>query len=151
MEGVISSIADFGAFVDLGGADGLIHLSELSWNRVSHPNEVVKVGDRVKVQILTVDADRRRIGLSLRRLTPQPWEMINNTYEVGQVVQGPHHQAGELRRLCPPGRYTGDRRIDPHQRTLRPPGERIPRKWSTRAMSTICGSFASIATSAAWG
>jgi len=88
MEGVISSIADFGAFVDLGGADGLIHLSELSWNRVTHPNEVVKVGERIKVQILSVDADRRRIGLSLRRLTPQPWEIIDNTYQVGQVVKG---------------------------------------------------------------
>ncbi len=88
LEGVISSIADFGAFVDLGGADGLIHLSELSWNRVSHPSEVVKVGDKVKVQILSVDIERRRIGLSLRRLTPQPWEVINTTYEVGQVVQG---------------------------------------------------------------
>ena len=88
MEGVISSIADFGAFVDLGGADGLIHLSELSWNRVTHPSEVVKVGERVKVQILTVDADRRRIGLSLRRLAPQPWEIIDNTYQVGQIVKG---------------------------------------------------------------
>ena len=88
MEGVISSIADFGAFVDLGGADGLIHLSELSWNRVTHPSEVVKVGERIKVQILTVDADRRRIGLSLRRLAPQPWEIIDNTYQVGQVVKG---------------------------------------------------------------
>jgi small subunit ribosomal protein S1 len=88
MEGVISSIADFGAFVDLGGADGLIHLSELSWNRVTHPGEVVKVGERIKVQILTVDADRRRIGLSLRRLAPQPWEIIDNTYQVGQVVKG---------------------------------------------------------------
>ncbi len=88
MEGVISSIADFGAFVDLGGADGLIHLSELSWNRVTHPSEVVKVGERIKVQILSVDADRRRIGLSLRRLTPQPWEIIDNTYQVGQIVQG---------------------------------------------------------------
>ncbi|MFN3331308.1 MAG: 30S ribosomal protein S1 [Caldilinea sp.] len=88
MEGVISSIADFGAFVDLGGADGLIHLSELSWNRVTHPNEVVKVGERIKVQILSVDADRRRIGLSLRRLTPQPWEIIDNTYQIGQIVKG---------------------------------------------------------------
>jgi small subunit ribosomal protein S1 len=88
LEGTISSIADFGAFVDLGGADGLIHLSELSWNRVSHPGEVVKVGDRVKVQVLSVDTERRRIGLSLRRLTPQPWEVIDTTYEVGQVVQG---------------------------------------------------------------
>jgi small subunit ribosomal protein S1 len=88
MEGVISSIADFGAFVDLGGADGLIHLSELSWNRVNHPGEVVRVGERVKVQILSVDAERRRIGLSLRRLTPQPWQVIGDTYTVGQIVKG---------------------------------------------------------------
>ncbi len=88
LEGLISSIADFGAFVDLGGADGLIHLSELSWNRVSHPGEVVKVGERVKVQVLSVDIERRRIGLSLRRLTPQPWEVIDTTYEVGQIVSG---------------------------------------------------------------
>ncbi len=88
LEGIISSIADFGAFGDLGGADGLIHLSELSWNRVSHPSEVVKVGERVKVQVLSVDTERRRIGLSLRRLTPQPWEVIDTTYEVGQVVRG---------------------------------------------------------------
>jgi small subunit ribosomal protein S1 len=87
-DGIISSIADFGAFVDLGGADGLIHLSELSWNRVNHPNEVVAVGDNVKVQILSVDQERRRIGLSLRRLQPQPWDIVNETYEVGQVVRG---------------------------------------------------------------
>ena len=87
-EGVISNIADFGAFVDLGGADGLIHLSELSWNRVNHPNEVVKVGDKVKVQILSVDLDRKRIGLSMRRLMPEPWEIINEYYEVGQIVRG---------------------------------------------------------------
>jgi len=87
-DGVISSIAAFGAFVDLGGADGLIHLSELSWNRVTHPSEVIQVGDKVKVQILSVDLDRRRIGLSMRRLQPQPWEVISQTYEVGQVVRG---------------------------------------------------------------
>jgi small subunit ribosomal protein S1 len=87
-DGIISSIADFGAFVDLGGADGLIHLSELSWNRVNHPSEVVSVGDNVKVQILSVDQERRRIGLSLRRLQPQPWDIVNDTYEVGQVVRG---------------------------------------------------------------
>jgi small subunit ribosomal protein S1 len=86
--GVISSIADFGAFVDLGGADGLIHLSELSWNRVNHPSEVISVGDKVKVQILSVDLERRRIGLSMRRLQPQPWEVISQTYEVGQIVRG---------------------------------------------------------------
>jgi len=87
-EGTISSIADFGAFVDLGGADGLIHLSELSWNRVNHPKEVVSVGETVKVQILTVDRERRRIGLSLRRLQPQPWDIVDELYEVGKVVRG---------------------------------------------------------------
>ncbi|MFN2202621.1 MAG: 30S ribosomal protein S1 [Caldilineaceae bacterium] len=87
-DGVISSIADFGAFVDLGGADGLIHLSELSWNRVNHPSEVVKVGQDVKVQILNVDQDRRRIGLSLRRLQPHPWDLVEDHYEVGQIVRG---------------------------------------------------------------
>ncbi|MEZ4682148.1 MAG: S1 RNA-binding domain-containing protein [Caldilineaceae bacterium] len=87
-EGIISNIADFGAFVDLGGADGLIHLSELSWNRVTHPSEVISVGDKVKVQILSVDLDRKRIGLSMRRLMPEPWEIINEHYEVGQIVRG---------------------------------------------------------------
>lgn len=87
-EGTISSIADFGAFVDLGGADGLIHLSELSWNRISHPNEVVSVGSKVKVQIMAIDLERKRIGLSLRRLQPQPWELVEQKYEVGQIVRG---------------------------------------------------------------
>lgn len=87
-EGVISNLADFGAFVDLGGADGLIHLSELSWNRVTHPKEVVTVGEKVKVKILSVDLDRKRIGLSMRRLMPEPWEIINEQYEVGQIVRG---------------------------------------------------------------
>jgi small subunit ribosomal protein S1 len=87
-EGIISNLADFGAFVDLGGADGLIHLSELSWNRVTHPSEVISVGDKVKVQVLSVDLDRKRIGLSMRRLMPEPWEIINEHYEVGQIVRG---------------------------------------------------------------
>ncbi len=87
-EGIITSIADFGAFVDLGGADGLIHLSELSWNRVAHPSEVVNVGDKVKVMIIGVDAERRRIGLSMRRLQPEPWDLVDETYEVGQIVEG---------------------------------------------------------------
>jgi small subunit ribosomal protein S1 len=87
-DGLISSIADFGAFVDLGGADGLIHLSELSWNRITHPNEVVQIGDKVQVQILSIDTERRRIGLSLRRLQPQPWDVVHQNYDVGQIVRG---------------------------------------------------------------
>jgi len=87
-KGRISSLAKFGAFVDLGGADGLIHLSELSWSRVNHPNEVIQVGDEVQVFVLNVDRDRKRIGLSLRRLEPEPWSVVHDRYSVGQIVEG---------------------------------------------------------------
>ena len=86
--GRVINLADFGAFVDLGGADGLIHLSELSWKRVSHPREVINVGNEVKVYILNVDRDRRRIGLSLKRLEPDPWTAIEEEYQVGTLVEG---------------------------------------------------------------
>jgi small subunit ribosomal protein S1 len=87
-EGKVISLADFGAFVDLGGADGLIHLSELSWKRVNHPREVLSVGDTVKVYILNVDRDRRRIGLSMKRLQPDPWTLVDENYHVDQLVEG---------------------------------------------------------------
>lgn len=86
--GEVISLADFGAFVNLGGADGLIHLSELSWRRVNHPSEVLKVGDEVEVQVLNVDRERRRIGLSLKRLQPEPWSQVESQYQLGQVVKG---------------------------------------------------------------
>jgi len=85
--GVVRSICDFGAFVDLGGADGLVHVSELSWRRVRHPSEVVQVGDEVEVYVLNVDRERQRIGLSIRRLQPEPWSFVAEQYEVGQVVE----------------------------------------------------------------
>jgi small subunit ribosomal protein S1 len=87
-EGEVISICDFGAFVDLGGADGLIHLSELSWRRVSHPSEVLSVGDKVEVYVLNVDRERKRIGLSLKRLEADPWDTIEDRYQVGQLVEG---------------------------------------------------------------
>ena len=87
-EGVVSSLADFGAFVNLGGADGLIHLSELSWGRISHPSEVVSIGQKIQVMVLNVDKERKRIGLSLRRLLAEPWETVPDRYEVGQIVRG---------------------------------------------------------------
>lgn len=86
VRGEVSSLADFGAFVDLGGADGLIHLSELSWGRISHPNEVVQVGDAVEVYVLNVDRERKRIGLSLKRLQPEPWTQVTEKYHVGDEV-----------------------------------------------------------------
>jgi small subunit ribosomal protein S1 len=87
-KGRVISLADFGAFVDLGGADGLIHLSELSWKRVNHPREVLRVGDEVEVYVLNVNRERRRIGLSLKRLQPDPWTLVDDKYKVDQLVEG---------------------------------------------------------------
>jgi len=87
-KGVVSGLRDFGAFVDLGGADGLIHISELAWHRVNHPKEVLKVGDEIDVYILRLDAEGKRIGLSLKRLQENPWAMVEELYHVGQLVEG---------------------------------------------------------------
>jgi small subunit ribosomal protein S1 len=86
LQGIVTSIAPFGAFVDLGGADGLIHLSELAWHRVDHPSDVLRVGQQVDVYVMNIDEDRKRIGLSLRRLTPEPWSMVDQKYAVGEIV-----------------------------------------------------------------
>src|SRR6266511_2245213 len=86
--GVVTSIADFGAFVDIGGADGLVHLSELSWSRVKHPSEVLKPGDKVRVCILSVDSDRKRIALSIKRTQSEPWSTVSERYHLGQIVEG---------------------------------------------------------------
>ncbi|MGI6368730.1 MAG: 30S ribosomal protein S1 [Anaerolineae bacterium] len=86
-KGVVSSLCDFGAFVDLGGADGLVHLSELSWSRVGHPREVLKVGQEVEVYVLSVDRERKRIALSLKRLKAEPWTTVEERYEIGQLVK----------------------------------------------------------------
>ena len=87
-EGRVTSIADFGAFVDIGGADGLVHLSELSWSRVSRPDEVVRVGERVKVTVLNIDKNSRKVALSLKQTQPEPWSQVLDQYTQGQVVQG---------------------------------------------------------------
>ncbi|NLE83276.1 MAG: S1 RNA-binding domain-containing protein [Chloroflexi bacterium] len=87
-KGRVTSIADFGAFVNIGGADGLIHLSEMSWDRIDHPNELLKVGEEVEVKVISVDKDRRRIGLSLRALQPDPWNRYVADLKIGQLVEG---------------------------------------------------------------
>ena len=87
-KGVVSGLCDFGAFVDLGGADGLIHISELAWRRVRHPSQVVAVGDEVEVYVLNLDAQGQRIGLSLKRLQPNPWSLVDDIYHIGQLVEG---------------------------------------------------------------
>ncbi|MEI8306556.1 MAG: 30S ribosomal protein S1 [Chloroflexales bacterium] len=86
--GTVSSVCDFGAFVDIGGADGLVHLSEISWSRVKHPSEVLKSGDKVQVSILSIDQDRKRIALSIKRTQSEPWTRAGDRYQLGQVVEG---------------------------------------------------------------
>ena len=88
LDGVISGLRDFGAFVDLGGADGLIHISELAWHRVQNPADVVTVGQKVRVYVLRLDQDGKRIGLSLKRLQMNPWSEVEDRYHVGQMIEG---------------------------------------------------------------
>jgi small subunit ribosomal protein S1 len=87
-EGVVSSVVNFGAFVDLGGMDGLVHVSELSWRHVNHPGEIVTVGDKVKVKVLEVDYGRERISLSIRQTAEDPWETFARDADVGTIVDG---------------------------------------------------------------
>ena len=88
LKGSVSSIVDFGAFVDLGGIDGLVHISELSWSHVNHPSEVVKVGDQVEVEVLDVDLQRERISLGLKQTTEDPWVKLVESYPQGSIVDG---------------------------------------------------------------
>jgi small subunit ribosomal protein S1 len=85
---VVSSIVNFGAFVDLGGVDGLVHVSELSWKHIDHPSEVVEVGQEVTVEVLDVDMDRERVSLSLKATQEDPWQQFARTHQIGQVVPG---------------------------------------------------------------
>jgi small subunit ribosomal protein S1 len=87
-KGVVSSIVNFGAFVDLGGVDGLVHVSELSWKHIDHPNEVVEVGTEVTVEVLEVDMDRERVSLSLKSTQEDPWQHFARTHQLGQIVPG---------------------------------------------------------------
>ena len=87
-KGRVSSICDFGAFVDIGGADGLVHLSELSWSRVRHPSEVLRVGQELDVYVLGINAQEKKIALSIKRTQAEPWSRVATAYEVGQLVRG---------------------------------------------------------------
>lgn len=87
-KGVVSNLANFGAFVDLGGADGLVHISQLAWSRVNHPSEVLHVGQEVEVQVLSVDKEKKKIALSIKRAEVDPWTTVEQRYSVGQLVTG---------------------------------------------------------------
>jgi small subunit ribosomal protein S1 len=88
VEGAISNIVDFGAFVDLDGIDGLIHISELSWSHVNHPSEILNIGDVVPVKVLDIDRERQRISLGLKQTQEDPWQRVMDTYNVGDVLEG---------------------------------------------------------------
>jgi small subunit ribosomal protein S1 len=88
VEGTISNIVDFGAFVDLNGIDGLIHISELSWSHVNHPSEILNIGDTVRVKVLDIDRDRQRISLGLKQTQEDPWQRVVDTYNVGDELEG---------------------------------------------------------------
>ncbi len=103
LEGIVSSVKEFGAFVDLGGADGMIHLSEMSHTRIKHPNELLKEGTKVKVKVLSVEKDAGRIALSLKALATDPWSKIEKKYKAGQLVEAEvikvHNKHGVFARL----------------------------------------------------
>ena len=88
VEGKVMRFTDYGAFVDLGGIDGLLHISEISWGKLRHPQEVLKIGDTVKVKILSMNAEKGKISLGLKQCTPEPWSVIYDNYQVGQIVTG---------------------------------------------------------------
>jgi small subunit ribosomal protein S1 len=87
-KGVVKNIADFGAFVDLGGIDGLLHITDMSWDRVNHPSEKVKIDDRIEVRILHIDREKEKIALGMKQLTPSPWDEIETKYPVGSRIKG---------------------------------------------------------------
>jgi small subunit ribosomal protein S1 len=86
--GHVTSLAEFGAFVNISGADGLVHLSEISWDRIQHPSEILKVGQEVNVKVISIDREKRRIGLSIRQLLEDPWSQLAARFQMGQLVQG---------------------------------------------------------------
>jgi len=88
VRGRVRSLCDFGAFIDLGGIDGLVHISELSWQRIEHPRDVLRIGQEVELLVLNVDKEQRKVGLSLKRLEPDPWSTVEERYQVGALIQG---------------------------------------------------------------
>lgn len=88
VEGTVMRFTDYGAFVDIGGIDGLLHISEISWGKLKHPQEVLSIGDKIRVKVLSMNAEKGKISLGLKQNQPEPWSVINEKYQVGQVVNG---------------------------------------------------------------
>jgi small subunit ribosomal protein S1 len=88
LSGTVKTVKDYGAFIDLGGVDGFLHVGEISWNRVNHPSDVLKVGDQIQVKILKLDSEAKKIGLGMKQLAQNPWGSIDQKYPVGSTVSG---------------------------------------------------------------
>ena len=128
LDGVVKNITDYGAFVDLGGVDGLLHVTDIAWRRINHPSEALQIGETVKVQIIRFNVETQRISLGMKQLESDPWEGVAAKYPQGAKFQGRSHQHHRLRRV----RRTGTgRRGSVH--VWRCPG---PRKTSIRARSS---------------
>ena len=129
-KGVVRRLTDYGAFVDIGGVDGLLHITEMSWTRINHPSEVVKVGDKIDVIALRFDRDQNRISLGLKQILPDPWEQVRDTFKVGQIV------TGTVTRVVPFGAFvrldTGIEGIIPNAEM---PGGRERRQQDTLSVS----------------
>ena len=107
VEGTVTNVTDFGAFVDLGGVEGLLHVSELSWGRVDHPRQMVEPGKDMDVYVISVEPEKCRIALSLKRLQPDPWETVEDRYEIGQIIEGTITDVVSLRGVHLCGRWSG--------------------------------------------
>ena len=126
IDGVVKNITDYGAFVDLGGIDGLLHVTDISYKRVDHPSEVINIGDTVKVQIIRINRETQRISLGMKQLESDPWEGAAAKYPVDGVFTRPghqHHRIWRLRRAGAGHRGPGPRLRDELDQEERPPGQ----------------------------
>ena len=88
LEGIVKNITDFGAFIDLGGIDGLLHITDITWGRINHPGEKLSIGETVSVKVIDFDVEKVRVSLGMKQLTPEPWESIDTKYPVDHVIKG---------------------------------------------------------------
>ena len=126
VDGVVKNITEYGAFVDLGGIDGLLHVTDMAWRRVNHPSEILNIGETVKVQIIRINPETFRISLGMKQLEVDPWEGIEAKYPIGIALHRPRHQHHRLRRLR--GAGAGHRGADPRLRDELDQEERPPRQ-----------------------
>ena len=126
IDGVVKNITDYGAFVDLGGIDGLLHVTDIAWRRVNHPTEVLNIGQQVKVKIIKINHETHRISLGMKQLQDDPWQGIEAKYPGRRALQGPRHQHHRLRRLR--GARARHRRPHPRLRNVVDQEERASRQ-----------------------